>query len=186
MTDPARDHHDEPAAWPWASRTPFAGWLHAQHLRADAIGALAAALRGDPDNPNPANGRELTAYLWAANAPADVQEIAALAWALYLAREVCPSLALGVSEYAELWAVDEPRYGVQVTAADLRAEITYGSDDELPPADELPALLCDLAPWLATYADTAVRVEGDRITLASAPDLAQTCNPRYATIEDAR
>lgn len=173
MTDPTRP-----------PRTPFADWLIAQHLRDDEIGALAASMRGDIDDPNPADLDELRCYLVQANATADRHVAATAAWSAFLA-EQHDDFALELAVCAERLhrAHDlNPGDAVWMPIAELLDAIGYASDATA--AAEARAVLLGLAPDLL-LTDTRVRVEGERVMLAHDTAAAMTCLPRYGGAEEA-
>lgn len=178
---------DTPTEYP-----PFAAWLRHedQHLREDPIGRLAAQIRGDRQDPSPANLPELMSYLISANAASEMIEAAVVAWAFYLAQDL-PAFAADVAECAEIASLDHPGEEVTLTAAELVAELSPAAHAELcgdPPAEPEPERLaarvvCDLVPWLFYVMDTTARVDRGTITLGYDPDNPMLADPRYGGAE---
>lgn len=169
------DHHADlmPGA---ATRSPFMAWIYNQHLRPDAIGQLAAALRGDREEPNAADGLELAAYLTGRGASDAIRAVSADAWAYFQAEQYA-NFAVEVADYAAQWG-DDPECTLELTVAELLEDL--GHDAEPPPVRAARALLIDLAPWLLlSGSNVSVRVEGDLIQLRHHPDLADAIDPRY-------
>lgn len=155
---------------------PFSAWLRSQHLRADAVGSLAAALRGDPDGPDPASGPELFSYLVSTNASAETHHVAAVAWSFFEA-EQHRHFVDSVTEYAELWAAEDEPAAARLSVGDLLDELDFERDGA---AEEAAAgLLCDLAPYLLIVSDVIVRVQRGTVTLAYLPGSSELGVRRY-------
>lgn len=156
-------------------RAPFAAWLYADHGKRDPISELAAAIRDDANEPDPADLDELRCYLVSVGASAETHRAAVEAWAVYQAEQHA-DFARAVAEYAEQWQErdDDP---ITLPIAGLLAELEY--DDDAATVEAARRLLCDLAPWLVGAHQTIVRVEDGTATLDYGGAARLTADPRY-------
>jgi hypothetical protein len=141
--------------------TSFSAWVRTEHLALDPIGQLAAAMRGDRNDPDPFDMDELRCYLVSVGASDDMHRVAAEAWSCFQAEQHL-QFARAVAEYAEQWQEDvEP---ITLTLEDLLAELGH-EDADSGVVEHARVLLCDLAPWLVMTYATLVRVERGTMTL---------------------
>lgn len=163
-----------------ATRSAFMTWLYDQHTRDDAIGSLAAQLRGDPEEPNPTDGTELAGYLAGRGASETVRIVAADAWAVYLATVRYPDLAVAVIDYAQTWGSD-PDCRLELTVDELLDDLDYESD--VVTRAELTTLLVEAAPVFLAVENVAVRAEGNVVQLRHVADLDEL-GSRYDSLGD--
>lgn len=164
-------------------RTPFAAWLYGDdNDKRDPIGELAAAMRDDPDEPNPADLDELRAFLVTVGASAETHRAAFEAWAVFQA-EQHHDFARAIAEYAEQWQEqdDEP---ITLPIAGLLAELEY--DDDAATVEAARRLLCDLASWFVGAHAMLVRVEDGTATLDYGGAARLAAGPRYNPREAAQ